>query len=162
MFTGIIEEIGKVASLRGPELVIQSSLVVQDLAEGDSIAVNGAGSGFDSWRCPFQSQVVESHAAAVVRAVDGIDIDGRALVRRNLSCIPAEEPTVGGGGVGSQEFPSRSIGQQDKKLHVVNFAAAVAGVHADELLGGVHPTPAGQRANGYRGQGRVLVQEQVI
>ena len=42
MFTGIIEEIGKVASLRGAELVIQSSLVVQDLAEGDSIAVNGA------------------------------------------------------------------------------------------------------------------------
>jgi riboflavin synthase len=42
VFTGIIEEIGKVASLRVPELVIQSSLVVQDLAEGDSIAVNGA------------------------------------------------------------------------------------------------------------------------
>lgn len=42
MFTGIIEEIGRVGSLRDSDLVIQSSLITQDLAEGDSVAVNGA------------------------------------------------------------------------------------------------------------------------
>jgi riboflavin synthase len=42
MFTGIIEETGRVARLSGAELVIEAGLVLDDLAEGDSIAVNGA------------------------------------------------------------------------------------------------------------------------
>lgn len=42
MFTGIIEEIGRVTSLSGAELAIEATTVIEDLAEGDSIAVNGA------------------------------------------------------------------------------------------------------------------------
>ena len=42
MFTGIIEEIGRVTSLRGPDLIVEASTVLEGLAEGDSIAVNGA------------------------------------------------------------------------------------------------------------------------
>lgn len=45
MFTGIIEELGKVASIeqRGDNarIVIEADLVTEDIHEGDSIAVNG-------------------------------------------------------------------------------------------------------------------------
>jgi len=40
MFTGIIEELGTV-EIAGPRLTIQCSKVLEDLAEGASIAVNG-------------------------------------------------------------------------------------------------------------------------
>ncbi len=42
LFTGIIEEIGRIASLRGPELCVEATTVLEGLAEGDSIAINGA------------------------------------------------------------------------------------------------------------------------
>lgn len=43
MFTGIIEEIGRVAGLREPgELEVEASLVLDGTAVGDSIAVSGA------------------------------------------------------------------------------------------------------------------------
>jgi len=42
LFTGIIEEIGRVAALRGPDLTIEATKVLDGLAEGDSIAVDGA------------------------------------------------------------------------------------------------------------------------
>ncbi len=41
MFTGIIEELGAVASLHGGRLVVRCSTVRQGLTEGASIAVNG-------------------------------------------------------------------------------------------------------------------------
>jgi riboflavin synthase len=45
MFTGIIEELGRIASLEktgdGAKIVIAAKLVTSDAAEGDSIAVNG-------------------------------------------------------------------------------------------------------------------------
>src|SRR5690242_9808938 len=41
MFTGIIEELGTVASIQGGRLTVRCSTVRQDLAEGASIAVNG-------------------------------------------------------------------------------------------------------------------------
>lgn len=45
MFTGIIEELGKIASLekhaKGAKIRINAALVTEDASEGDSIAVNG-------------------------------------------------------------------------------------------------------------------------
>jgi riboflavin synthase len=41
MFTGIIEELGTVASIQGGRLSVQCSTVREDLTEGASIAVNG-------------------------------------------------------------------------------------------------------------------------
>ena len=45
MFTGIIEELGRVREVekRGEDarIVIEASLVTEDIHEGDSIAVNG-------------------------------------------------------------------------------------------------------------------------
>ena len=42
MFTGIVEEVGVVAALRGHRLSVQAREVMGDLKLGDSIAVNGA------------------------------------------------------------------------------------------------------------------------
>ncbi len=80
MFTGIIEEIGKVASLRGPELIIQSSLVVQDLAEGDSIAVNGAcltAVSFDkkSFRVQVSPESFEKTTLGRLKAGDKVNLE---------------------------------------------------------------------------------------
>lgn len=41
MFTGIVEETGTVSRLQGGQLEVACSLVVEDAAEGDSIAING-------------------------------------------------------------------------------------------------------------------------
>ncbi len=42
MFTGIVEEVGTVASLEGYRLRIRASLVMEGMKLGDSISVNGA------------------------------------------------------------------------------------------------------------------------
>ena len=41
MFTGIIEEIGRIRSREGGELVVACSLILEDTKLGDSIAING-------------------------------------------------------------------------------------------------------------------------
>lgn len=41
MFTGIVEELGRVISLEGPRLRIAASTVLEDARQGDSTAVNG-------------------------------------------------------------------------------------------------------------------------
>ena len=41
MFTGIIEEIGRVASAQPTKLVISASTIIQRMEPGGSIAVNG-------------------------------------------------------------------------------------------------------------------------
>ena len=41
MFTGIVEEVGTIRAMTKGELVIGASKVLQDVALGDSIAVNG-------------------------------------------------------------------------------------------------------------------------
>ena len=42
MFTGIVEEVGQVASLSDYRLVLQAETVLEDVHVGDSISVNGA------------------------------------------------------------------------------------------------------------------------
>ena len=41
MFTGIVEEVGKVKAAGGGKLTISAATVLQDTKKGDSIAVNG-------------------------------------------------------------------------------------------------------------------------
>ena len=41
MFTGIVEEVGAVASMRDRRLIVQAQKVLEDMKLGDSIAVNG-------------------------------------------------------------------------------------------------------------------------
>ena len=42
MFTGIVEELGTVGSIKNGVLVVYASLVLEDLDVKDSICVNGA------------------------------------------------------------------------------------------------------------------------
>ncbi len=42
MFTGIVEEVGKVTRLEGQELTVEASTVLEGTKAGDSMAVNGA------------------------------------------------------------------------------------------------------------------------
>ncbi len=42
MFTGIVEEVGKVARLEGQKLTVEASTVLEGVKTGDSMAVNGA------------------------------------------------------------------------------------------------------------------------
>ena len=42
MFTGIVEEVGVVASLAGSQLSVRATRVMDDLKLGDSISINGA------------------------------------------------------------------------------------------------------------------------
>ena len=41
MFTGIVEELGKIHSITSGNIVVKSNIVVSDAKKGDSIAVNG-------------------------------------------------------------------------------------------------------------------------
>jgi len=90
MFTGIIEEIGKVSSASTTRLVISARQVVDGIKPGDSIAVNGACltvTDFD-------------------RASFSIDIMPETLQRTNLGQLTAgdgvnlERPTTLGGQLG--------------------------------------------------------------
>ena len=42
MFTGIVEEVGRVVSISGDGMTVRAERVMSDLKLGDSIAVNGA------------------------------------------------------------------------------------------------------------------------
>ena len=42
MFTGIIEEVGAVSRVSGADLAIVAERVLEDMAQGDSIAIDGA------------------------------------------------------------------------------------------------------------------------
>ena len=79
MFTGIVEEVGAVVSLppadRAGSLTIEASKVLQDVALGDSIAVNGVcltGDVFGSRRCDCGDQL---H-----RAMAQIGKEGRGVI----------------------------------------------------------------------------------
>jgi riboflavin synthase len=64
MFTGIVEELGTVASRQGARLRIYAETVVDDIAMGESIAVNGCcltvvGWGTDEGRSWWEADVVD-------------------------------------------------------------------------------------------------------
>ena len=79
VFTGIVEEVGAVVSIpradRAGSLTIEASKVLQDVALGDSIAVNGVcltGDVFGSRRCDCGDQL---H-----RAMAQIEKEGRGVI----------------------------------------------------------------------------------
>lgn len=80
MFTGIIEEIGRVASVRGAELAIDARLVVSDIALGDSIAVNGVcltAIAFDghSFRVQVSPETFEKSTLGGLRPGDRVNLE---------------------------------------------------------------------------------------
>ena len=89
MFTGIIEEIGHVASLTGAELAIEASVVLKDLAEGESIAVNGAcltAVSFDKkrFRVQVSPETFEKTTLGRLKKGDGVNLERAMLPSRRF------------------------------------------------------------------------------
>jgi riboflavin synthase len=76
MFTGIVEEVGRVRSARPGRLVIEASLVIEDLKVGDSICINGT--------CLTATSVDASAFSA--------DVVPETLRRTNLGALNAGDP----------------------------------------------------------------------
>jgi riboflavin synthase len=76
MFTGIVEELGEVASLDGTRLAVRSRIAARDTAIGDSISVNGT-------------------CLTAVEVADGImtfDLSGETRSRTALSRLSPGDP----------------------------------------------------------------------
>jgi len=90
MFTGIVEEVGKVLSASPTNLVISAPQVVEGMKPGDSIAINGA--------CLTVTEFD--------RASFSVDIMPETLKRTNLgplkagACVNLERPVALGGRLG--------------------------------------------------------------
>jgi riboflavin synthase len=80
MFTGIVEELGRLASLDGGRLRIAATRVVDDASIGDSIAVNGCcltvvavGDGW--WEADVSDETISRTSLASLRPGDGINLE---------------------------------------------------------------------------------------
>lgn len=115
MFTGIIEELGKVQALdmhaTGARLVIQCASILQDATIGASIAVNGV--------CLTAIDLSENHFSA--------DLAPETLKRSNLGGLQA-------GSVVNLERPLRASGRLDGHF-VLGHVDATAEIIKLELLG---------------------------
>ena len=80
MFTGIVEELGAVASRDGGRLRITAHTVVEDVALGDSIAVNGTcltvvDSGPGWWEADVVQETFDRTALGSVRPGDPVNLE---------------------------------------------------------------------------------------
>jgi riboflavin synthase len=89
MFTGIVEELGRLESLDGGRLRIAATRVVEDAAIGDSIAVNGCcltvvAVGTDWWEADVSDETISRSSLASMRPGDGINLERAVRVSDRL------------------------------------------------------------------------------
>ncbi|HIJ64468.1 MAG TPA: riboflavin synthase [Candidatus Hydrogenedentes bacterium] len=80
MFTGLIEEVGAVARRSGSDLAVVAKAILDDLAPGDSVAVNGAcltvaaltGNGFVAQMSP---ETLERTTLSSLRPGDAVNLE---------------------------------------------------------------------------------------
>ena len=80
MFTGIVEELGRVASFNDGVLRIEATDVLVDVALGDSIAVNGCcltvvAFGDDWWQADVSEETVSRTTLASVAVGDPVNLE---------------------------------------------------------------------------------------
>ncbi len=80
MFTGIVEELGSVASLDGPRLRLRASRVLDDVTLGASIAVNGCcltvvAWGDDWWEADVSEETFRRTSLGSVRPGDPVNLE---------------------------------------------------------------------------------------
>lgn len=80
MFTGIVEEIGKVISARPGNLAVAAGKVLEDMAEGASIAVNGVCltvTGFDnkSFNVEVMEETLSRTNLGLLKAGDEVNLE---------------------------------------------------------------------------------------
>ena len=80
MFTGIVEELGRLESLDHGRLRIAATRVVEDASIGDSIAVNGCcltvvAFGDDWWEADVSDETISRTSIRSLRPGDGINLE---------------------------------------------------------------------------------------
>jgi riboflavin synthase len=89
MFTGIVEELGRLESLDGGRLRVAATRVIEDAAIGDSIAVNGCcltvvASGDGWWEADVSDETISRTSLAGLRPGDGINLERAVKVSDRL------------------------------------------------------------------------------
>ncbi len=89
MFTGIVEELGRLESLDGGRLRIAATAVLDDVAIGESIAVNGCcltvvAFGDDWWEADVSDETISRTSLAMVQCGDGINLERAVKVSDRL------------------------------------------------------------------------------
>jgi len=89
MFTGIVEELGRLESLDNGRLHIGVTLVLDDVAIGESIAVNGCcltvvafGDGW--WEADVSDETISRTSLVMVQPGDGINLERAVRVSDRL------------------------------------------------------------------------------
>ena len=89
MFTGIVEELGRLESLDNGRLRIGATLVLDDVAIGESIAVNGCcltvvafGDGW--WEADVSGETISRTSLVMVQPGDGINLERAVRVSDRL------------------------------------------------------------------------------
>lgn len=80
MFTGIVEELGSVASLEGPRLRLRATGVLDDVTLGASIAVNGCcltvvAWGEDWWEADVSEETFRRTSLGALRPGDPVNLE---------------------------------------------------------------------------------------
>jgi riboflavin synthase len=89
MFTGIVEEMGRIEAWDGHRLRIGARTVLEDVGLGDSIAVNGCcltvvASGDDWWEADLSDETVRRTSFAGVRVGDPVNLERAVRVSDRL------------------------------------------------------------------------------
>jgi len=89
MFTGIVEELGRLESLDGGRLKIAATDVLADVTIGDSIAVNGCcltvvAFGADWWEADVSDETISRTSLASALPGDGVNLERAVRVSDRL------------------------------------------------------------------------------
>jgi riboflavin synthase len=89
MFTGIVEELGRLESLEDGRLRIAATRVVEDASIGDSIAVNGCcltvvAFGDSWWEADVSDETISRTSLATLAPGDGINLERAVRVSDRL------------------------------------------------------------------------------
>jgi riboflavin synthase len=166
VFTGIVEELGRVASLDGPRLRIAADLVTSDAGIGDSISVNGTcltvvdlGPGW--WEADVVDETFSRTALGALGPGDPVNLERSVRVSDRLGGHLVQGHVDGIGHVVTPSPDLRVTVPRDLLRYVVEkgsitidgVSLTVAAVHDDGLSVALIPhtaevTTLGRRAPG--------------
>jgi riboflavin synthase len=89
MFTGIVEELGRLEGLDGGRLRIGASTVLDGIALGDSIAVNGCcltvvANGDDWWEADLSDETLSRTALGDLRPGDPVNLERAVMASQRM------------------------------------------------------------------------------
>ncbi len=166
MFTGIVEELGSVASREGPKLRIDAALVTSDAGIGDSIAVNGTcltvvalGDGW--WEADVVDETYSRTALGDLAPGDPVNLERPVRVSDRLGGHLVQGHVDGVGRVVTPAPDLRVTVPSDLLRYVVEkgsitidgVSLTVAAVHDDGLSVAIIPHTAEVTTLGRRGRG---------